>query len=62
VCKRLMGGIFRGGVQPLMTLGVSGSGGSGVHHGCGFQASEKGEQQVMHGLGSLQGFRSFNYF
>jgi hypothetical protein len=40
-------------VQPLLTLGVSRSGGSGVHHGCEFQALEEGEQYVMRGLGSL---------
>ena len=50
MCDGLMDSIFGGGaIQPLLTLGVSGSGGGWGTSLLWVQASEEGEQQVMSG-------------
>ncbi len=61
-CERLMGRIFWGGGSTPDDFRSKQKGGSGVHHGRRFQLLEEGEQRMMRDLGSLQGFRIFNYF
>ena len=51
---RMMGGILWGGGSTPADSRMQQKWGDGGHHGCGFQALDKGEQQVM--CGSVESF------